>query len=148
MTTTSLPEQVWLPRSISEPTDAHRLLGAELEPCGHAMILHAQGRIDGYTSARWQHILDSALIATSADGGGYLIVDTTDIDFLSLRAILAIIEHCEQGCRRRIAISVVDPRPRSIIARILTLTGLTSWLPVFADQFDALVAASATNPRP
>lgn len=131
----------WTNTATLEQPDPTRLLLAEFEPYGRASILHVRGIVDAYTLTRWQWVLESALGTTAMDGGRHLIIDLTKVDFLSLRTIFTLAELARQGCRRGVAISVVEARPYAVTGRVMAVTGLAEMLPVYPDLLGALTAA-------
>ena len=147
MWNTSRHSRHWLKSTPADPVGAGRRLHAETEPCGHTTVLAVRGSIDAYTLTRWQRLLHSTISATSADGGRYLIVDLTDVEFLSLRAVLTMAECTGYARRRGVAVSVVDAHPYAMAGRVTEIAGLSRWLPVYP-EFVAALAATKTDAPP
>ncbi|MGW5574675.1 STAS domain-containing protein [Nocardia thailandica] len=122
-------------------------LRIDTEPCGSTTVAHVRGDVDAATLAQWHALLDAAITDTAADGGRHLVVDLSDADFVSVRAVLDLAALTRQSCRRRVSISLVDARTYSATARIIAVAGLGQWLPVHADLIDALSAEKADVPR-
>ncbi|MGS2810560.1 STAS domain-containing protein [Nocardia sp. MW-W600-9] len=120
-------------------------MSADTELRGHTTILAVRGTIDAHTLTRWRRLLESAISVTAIDGGKHLIVDLSGVEFPSLRAILAMAELTHFAHRRLVEISVVDARPYAVAGRVVAVTGLAEWLPVYADRGEAL-AATKTDP--
>ena len=144
----------WSNFITAEAPDAAQRLRAEAEPCGQTTILHVRGIVDAYTLDRWQRLLESAINTTAIEGGRHLIIDLTKVEFVSLRTIFALAELTRQGWRLGVAISVVEARPYTVTGRVVEITGLTDWLPVYPELLDALAAtqpelppAAAGSPR-
>ena len=133
----------WSNLITAEAPAAAERLRAEAEPCGRTTILHVCGTIDAYTLARWKRMLESAIGTTAIEGRRHLIVDLTTVEFVSLRTIFALTDLTRQGRRLGVAISVVEARPYSVTGRVVEITGLTDWLPVYPELLDALGAAES-----
>ncbi|MEV0544381.1 STAS domain-containing protein [Nocardia salmonicida] len=131
----------WSKSITAEAPDATDRLRAEVEPCGQTTILHVRGIVDAFTLTRWQQALESAIDMTAIEGGQHVIVDLTKVEFLSLRTIFALAELTRHGRRRGVTISVVEARPYAVTGRVVEVTGLTDWLPVYPALVDALTAA-------
>ncbi|WP_194827776.1 STAS domain-containing protein [Nocardia sp. XZ_19_231] len=120
-----------------DPLDTCTRLRAELRMRRTAAILTVYGEIDAYTQNRWRYILDTAL--TAAEESKCLVVDVDAAFFIGCRSVLDLAHCAQQGAARGIRVSAVDPVP-SVLSRIITMTGLTEWLPVFTDLADPLTA--------
>ncbi|MFC9871773.1 STAS domain-containing protein [Nocardia salmonicida] len=127
--------------------DATQRLRAEVEPCGATTILHVRGIVDASTLTHWQRMLESAIATTAIEGGRHLIIDLTKVEFISLRTIFALAELTRKGRRLGVGISVVEARPYAVTGRVVEITGLTDWLPVYPELVDALSRLSPGPPR-
>ncbi|MFD6398917.1 STAS domain-containing protein [Nocardia sp. NPDC060249] len=136
----------WSNAITAEARDATQRLRAEVEPCGTTTILRVLGIVDAFTLTRWQRVLESAIGTTALGGGRHVIVDLTKVEFLSLRAIFAITELTRHGRRHGVGISVVEARPYAVTGRVVEVTGLTDWLPVYPELVDALAGAQSELP--
>ncbi|MGW0635026.1 STAS domain-containing protein [Nocardia salmonicida] len=123
-----------------DSVDTRRRLRAELHSRRTITILTVHGEIDAYTQDLWRHVLDTAL--TAAEDSGRLAVDVNDASFLGCRAVLDLAERAQLGASRGVRVSVIDSVP-SGLDRVITVTGLTEWLPVHADLVE-LVGSSRT----
>ncbi|WP_194825072.1 STAS domain-containing protein [Nocardia sp. XZ_19_231] len=133
----------WSNTITAEAPDAAQRLRAEAEPCGRTTILHVRGMADAHTLTPWRRLLESAIGATAIEGGRHLIIDLTTVEFMSLRTIFALAELTRSGQRLGVGISVVEARPYAVTGRIVEITGLTDWLPVYPELVDALAAAQS-----
>ncbi|MFD9547955.1 STAS domain-containing protein [Nocardia salmonicida] len=136
----------WSNAITAEVPDATQRLRAEVEPCGATTILHVRGIVDAFTLPRWQRMLESAIGTTALRGDRHVIVDLTKVEFLSLRAIFALVEHTRKGQGLGMTISVIEARPYAVTGRVVELIGLTDWLPVYPELLDALAAAQSELP--
>ncbi|MGW0637847.1 STAS domain-containing protein [Nocardia salmonicida] len=124
--------EVLFPVVEGDPSTPARLR-AELHRWPTVTILSVHGEIDAYTQNRWRRILDAALSA--AEESGRLVVDVDDAYFIGCRTVLDLAHCAQQGVTRGIQVSAIDPVP-SVLDRIITITGLTEWLPVLTDLTD------------
>lgn len=127
--------EVLFPVVDGDPLDTCMRLRAELHIRPTVTILSVHGEIDAYTQNRWRRILDTALAA--AEESGRLVVDVDNAYFIGCRAVLDLAQCAQQGATRGIQVSAIDPVP-SVLVRIITVTGLTEWLPVLTDLTDML----------
>ncbi|MGW0324733.1 STAS domain-containing protein [Nocardia sp. NPDC003183] len=125
-------------RALPVKTSASRQLAGDLEPCGQVMILRTHGEIDAHSAPVWQHLLDDALAATADSGRRRLLVDLSETTFVSLSAIADLARHRCPSTRAPVTISVLDRHEPSTTARIVTATGLSSYLEIFPDLPTAL----------
>ncbi|MGW6422552.1 STAS domain-containing protein [Nocardia sp. NPDC055053] len=132
-------------RGDDQPVDLASRLRAELVLGGGATVLQVYGEIDACTAARWRDILDDAV--RTAGEHGHLVVDISDVTFMSCRAIFDMAA-CAKAYRNGVArMSVVDPVP-STIDRIVTAAGLTEWLPLYTDLAEATADAPTARADP
>ncbi|MFE7717719.1 anti-sigma factor antagonist [Nocardia rhizosphaerihabitans] len=131
-------------RGDDQPVDLATRLRAETVLGGAATVLRVYGEIDACTAARWRDILDDAV--RTAGERGHLVVDISDVTFMSCRAIFDMAA-CAKAYRCGGArMSVINPAP-STIDRIVTAAGLTEWLPLYTDLADVTGARPAlTDP--
>ncbi|MGW5316435.1 STAS domain-containing protein [Nocardia thailandica] len=126
---------------IPEPADAVRRLGTVQYSRSSALVLEVHGDIDAYTQPRWQAVLDSATLDAMAGGHPRLILDLTGIRFISLRAVIALVEHAGSAHRCRVRVSVAEDPQQPMVARLVGAAGLTAWLPVHPGLDRTLAAA-------
>ncbi|MFD3426310.1 anti-sigma factor antagonist [Nocardia fluminea] len=132
-----------LPLLGGDSSDVGTRLRAELHVRRTVTVLTVHGEIDAYTRDRWRHILDGAL--RTAEKYGRLVVDVGDAEFIGCQPVLDLARSAQQGVSRGVEITVIDPQP-SVLDRIVTITGLTEWLPVYADPAQML-SEEPTRPR-
>lgn len=82
---------------------------------GEIIVLSVRGQADAYTLPLWRQEVGTA-VETAAAGRGALIVDTTRLEFLSLRTLAALAEDAARYRRDGVEICLVTPNPR--IARL------------------------------
>ncbi len=82
---------------------------------GEIVVLSVRGQADAYTLALWRQQVGKA-VETAAAERGALIVDTTRLEFLSLRTLAALAEDAQHYRRDGVEICLVTPNPR--IARL------------------------------
>lgn len=82
---------------------------------GEIVVLSVRGQADAYTLALWRQEIGKA-VETAAAGRRALIVDTTRLDFLSLRTLAALAEDAQRYRGDGVEICLVTPNPR--IARL------------------------------
>jgi anti-anti-sigma factor len=126
-----------------DPSDVGTRLRAELHIRRTVTILTVHGQIDAYTRSRWREILDRGL--RTAEECGRLVVDVGDAEFIGCRTVLDLARSAQQGTVRGVEITVIDPEP-SVLDRIITITGLTEWLPVYTDPA-AMLSEQPVQPR-
>ncbi|MFG2442580.1 anti-sigma factor antagonist [Nocardia fluminea] len=124
-----------LPLLNGDSSDVGTRLRAELHVRRTVTILTVHGEIDAYTRNRWRHVLDDALRA--AEDYGRLVVDVGDARFIGCRPVLDLARTAQEGMARGVQVTVIDPEP-SVLARVITITGLTEWLPVYTDPAQML----------
>ncbi|WP_278265341.1 STAS domain-containing protein [Nocardia sp. AG03] len=132
------------PEISEQPLRVH----ADTRYCAGVAILQFHGPVDAYSLPRFRRLLDSAIGATAHENGRQLIIDLTDVEFLSLRAVLALAELARQGNRRRVAIAVIDAEPYATAGRVVEIAGLTEYLSIYPDLDEALAATGNGVPRP
>ncbi|MFD6108226.1 STAS domain-containing protein [Nocardia salmonicida] len=128
------------PPVTGEPADLCDRLHADLDLRDDAAILHVCGEADAYTQSRWRRILDIAI--TAAADSGHLVVDLSSTQFIGCRPILDLADRAQQGLTRGVQVSVLNPFP-NVVDRVVTVAGLTEWLPVHETMDQALSAAPA-----
>ncbi|MFD6391083.1 STAS domain-containing protein [Nocardia sp. NPDC060259] len=132
-------------RGDDQPVDLSARLRAETVLGGGATVVQVYGEIDACTAARWRDILDDAV--RIAGEHGHLVVDISDVTFMSCRAIFDMAA-CAKAYRHGGALmSVVNPVP-STIDRIVAVAGLTEWLPLYTDLADATADAPSARADP
>ncbi|MFD9547998.1 hypothetical protein ACFWBG_11490 [Nocardia salmonicida] len=134
--------EVLFPVVDGDPLDTCTRLRAELHLWRSVTILTVHGEIDAYTQNRWRYILDSAL--TAAEESGRLVVDVDEAYFIGCRPVLDLAHCAQQGVARGVRVGAIDPVP-SVLDRVITVTGLTEWLPVLTELTDML---TVEPPRP
>lgn len=82
---------------------------------GEIVVLSVRGQADAYTLPLWRQEVGKA-VDTAAAGRGALIVDTTRLEFLSLRTLAALAEDAQRYQGDGVEIYLVTPNPR--IARL------------------------------
>ncbi len=82
---------------------------------GEIVVLSARGQADAYTLPLWRQEVGKA-VETAAAGRGALIVDTTRLEFLSLRTLAALAQDAQRYRGDGVEICLVTPNPR--IARL------------------------------
>ncbi len=130
------------PRFDVRPGGGSMRLRAELHVRHAVAILVVHGDIEAYTRERWCYLLDSAL--RIAEDYGRLVVDVGDTRFIGCRPVLDLVRSAQQGAARGVEVMAIDSEP-SVLDRIIAITGLTEWLPVFTDPAQL---ATGTSPRP
>ncbi|WP_063057238.1 STAS domain-containing protein [Nocardia salmonicida] len=123
-----------------DPVDTCTRLRAQLHARPTITIVTVRGEVDAYTQKRWRHILDTALSA--AEESGRLAIDVADAAFLGCGSVLDLAQRAQLGTAHGVQVSVIDSVP-SVLDRIITIAGLTEWLPVHTDLAQML----ATGPR-
>lgn len=78
---------------------------------GEIVVLSVRGQADAYTLSLWRREVGKA-VETAAAGRGALIVDTTRLEFLSLRTLAALAEDAQRYRRDGVEICLVTPNPR------------------------------------
>jgi anti-anti-sigma factor len=91
---------------------------------GTAVVLHPKGRVDGSTSAEFQARLLEAV--TAAAGG--VIVDFTDVDYISSAGLRALMTAIRQRKDRRLAAAALRP----VLQEIFTIARFQHVVPIFA----------------
>ncbi|BDT90913.1 MULTISPECIES: anti-sigma factor antagonist [Nocardia] len=112
-------------------------LRATVERRGAAAIVHAHGEVDAYTLPTWRKVLRDAATATAAPG--LVVIDTSGLDFMACRSILALAEESEACRRRGVRLCVVGRR--STVTRVVDLLNLDALLPIYSSVDDALADA-------
>ncbi|MFF2392340.1 STAS domain-containing protein [Nocardia sp. NPDC058114] len=128
------------PPVAGEPADLCERLHANLVLRADAAILHVYGEADAYTQPRWRRILDIAI--TEAADSGHLVINLSSTRFIGCRPILDLADRAQQGLTRGVQVSVFNPFP-NVVDRVVTVAGLTEWLPVHTTLDQALSAAPA-----
>lgn len=128
------------PPVAGEPVDLCERLHADLGLRDDVAILHVYGEADAYTQSRWRRILDIAI--TEAADSGHLVVDLSSAQFIGCRPILDLADRAQQGLTRGVQVSVFNPFP-NVVDRVVTVAGLTEWLPVHTTLDQAVSAAPA-----
>ncbi|MFI6225294.1 STAS domain-containing protein [Nocardia salmonicida] len=124
------------PPAAGEPADLCQRLRADLDLHADAAILHVYGEVDAYTQPRWRRILDTA-IAEAAATSGHLVVDAGPIQFIGCRPILDLADRAQKSLACGVQVSVLNPSP-GVVDRVITIAGLTVWLPVHSTLAEAL----------
>ncbi|MGI5218109.1 STAS domain-containing protein [Nocardia sp. CA-290969] len=112
-------------------------LAFRLRRRGDIVVLAARGEADAFTLPLWRREVRKAVDAAAAESGA-LIVDTTRLDFLSLRTLATLAEDAHTYRENGVAICLVAPDPR--IARIAAADPRTARLPVRSTVVSALTA--------
>ncbi|MGW5439221.1 anti-sigma factor antagonist [Nocardia asteroides] len=128
-----------------EPAELCRRLQAELDLRADAAILHVHGEADAYTLVRWRAILDNAIAAAAPSGR--LVVDLSSIQFIGCRPILDLAERAQQAAARGVRIAMFNPFP-SVVDRVITIAGLSAWLPIYSTLAQALAPQTPRVPAP
>lgn len=128
------------PLLAGDSVDTCTRLRVELHSQPTITILTVHGEIDAYTQNRWRNVLDTALAA--AEKSGRLAIDVDDAAFLGCGSILDLAARAQLGASRGVRVSVIDPVP-SVLDRVITITGLTEWIPVHKNLAEIL----GTGPR-
>ncbi|WP_410872073.1 anti-sigma factor antagonist [Nocardia sp. A7] len=115
-----------------------RRLGAVVKSTGQVVVLRARGEVDAYTLPRWRSLLDSAASETAV--GGHLVVELSEVTFLSVRAVMVLADLAEHLSRRGIAMCLVTARAAPTIGHVLDLAEMSEWLPIHRDLTTALAA--------
>ncbi|MFC4376090.1 STAS domain-containing protein [Nocardia halotolerans] len=144
MTThSSHAERQPLPAFDGESPDVCARLRAELESRPTAVVLRVHGDIDAYTLTRWGHVLDDAF--HRATSSGHLVVDVSEVAFISCRSILDLAGRAQQH-HGTTCVSVVHAAP-SVVDRIVDAAGLTQWLRLHTDADAAIGTGPALRLR-
>ncbi|NKY58812.1 STAS domain-containing protein [Nocardia flavorosea] len=115
---------------------------------GEIVVLSARGQADAYTLPLWRQEVGKA-VEMAAAGRGALIVDTTRLEFLSLRTLAALAEDAQHYRGDGIEICLVTPNPR--IARLAGDDPRIRHLPVCTTVVSALTSLQLrrqNEPRP
>lgn len=131
-----------IPAIEGESPEVSARLRAELQPWDTAMLLRVRGDIDAYTLARWHRLLDEAFLRAAATR--HLIVEVSEVSFMSCRAILDLAGRAQQH-HDTTRVSVVNAVP-SVVDRIIAAAGLTEWLELHSELAEAI--RTQTPPRP
>ena len=101
---------------------------------GDVITVHISGSVDGLTAEDLQHVFSSEVEA----GHHHVVADFGEVDYTSsagLRVLLATLKHARsRGGDLRLA----GPHPE--VLKVLTLSGFTSILRVFATVDDAVAS--------
>lgn len=122
--------------------DLSRRLQADLDLRADAVILHVYGEADAYTRPRWRAILDAAV--AEAAPRGRLVVDVTSIQFIGCRPILDLAERAQRATTGGVRVAMFNPYP-GVIDRVITIAGLSAWLPVYPTLAAALAFAPTSD---
>ncbi|MFI8974217.1 anti-sigma factor antagonist [Nocardia asteroides] len=128
-----------------EPAEVRQRLTADLDLHPDAAILHVEGEADAYTLARWRAILDDAIAAATPTG--LLVVDLSAIQFIGCRPILDLADRAQQAPARGVQIVVFNPFP-GVVDRVITIAGLSAWLPIYTTLAQALATRRSPAPAP
>ncbi|WP_280402774.1 STAS domain-containing protein [Nocardia carnea] len=110
---------------------------------GEVVVLAARGEADAFTLPLWRAQVRKAA-ETAAAGAGALIVDTSRLDFLSLRTLAALAEDAQTYRSTGVGLCLVAPDPR--IARIAAADPVTARLPVRSTVVAALTTLHLQPP--
>lgn len=111
----------------SYPRSPEQQLLFRVKRRGDIIVLSVRGQADAYTLQRWRSEIGKA-VETAAAAGGTLIVDTTRLEFLSLRSLAALAEDAERYRGDGVEICLVTANTR--IARLADIHPLMAYLPV------------------
>lgn len=128
-------------------------LAFRLRHRGDIVVLAARGEADAFTLPLWRREVRKAVDVAAAESGT-LIVDTTRLDFLSLRTLATLAEDAQTYRENGVEICLVAPNPR--IAGFAATDPRTARLPVRSTVVSALTALHPqrrtaprrTNPQP
>ncbi|WP_280302759.1 anti-sigma factor antagonist [Nocardia neocaledoniensis] len=131
-----------------ETEDLGLRLQADLDLRADAVILHVYGEADAYTRPRWRAVLDAAV--AEATPRGCLVVDVSAIQFVGCRPILDLAERAQQASTGGVRVVMFNPYP-GVVDRVITIAGLSAWLPIYPTLAEALnppVPARPVVPTP
>lgn len=100
---------------------------------GNVIIYHVTGEIDSLTAPR----LDTAL-AKQGEQTEHVIVDLTDVPFLSSAGLSVLIDHHERCAAQDVTFSIVATQHAAI--RPIQMTALDRVIPLFGSVDDGLRA--------
>jgi anti-anti-sigma factor len=103
---------------------------------GTIVTVHASGEVDAANKDSWRHLLREAAAATPSPG--VLVIRTDGLDFMGGCAYTALADTADRCLIRGVKMCLVSRQ--TIVRRIITVTGLGSRLPVYADADTPLTA--------
>jgi anti-sigma B factor antagonist len=106
---------------------------------GDSVVVAVSGELDIVTSGEFDEHLTQA--ATVAD---VVILDLSRLDFIDTTCLGVIVSHSTELTGSGGSLLVAGARPE--YAKALWITGLASWLPMYATVADALAAARPAQP--
>ncbi|MGW4066935.1 STAS domain-containing protein [Nocardia grenadensis] len=112
---------------------------------GDIVILAVRGQADAFTLPLWRQQVRVAAETVNGPRGA-LIVDTTRLDFLSVRSLAALSDEAQEFRRKGIEILLVTAVPA--LARIARADTRTALLPVCSTVVSALTAVHLPRRTP
>ncbi|MBF6175550.1 anti-sigma factor antagonist [Nocardia blacklockiae] len=123
---------------LCSPADSGSQLSGHTEYRGRALVVHARGEVDACTLTAWKRMLRDASAVVTAPGP--LVVDLTEVGFLSCRAFAVLAGEASRCRRHGVELRLVSTA--SIVARIVAAADLPELLPIHPDVEAAASAAS------
>lgn len=99
----------------------------------HCDLLKVKGRIDSATSPKLSEVLDAIV----ADGRYKIVIDMTELEYMSsagFRALIAAQRNCKKYSRGEVALASVPANVQSA----LELAGFTTLFKIFSDSTTAV----------
>ncbi|MEU5761372.1 STAS domain-containing protein [Nocardia sp. NPDC047648] len=124
--------------------DPRTRLSSSLRRQGPAVVMSTRGTADAFTLAVWCEDIRRAIECAEASSCG-LVVDTTKLEFLSCRALLALAREAVRCRGHATAVSLVSPSPT--IAKIASADPVIGRLPVHSTVVSALTSLRLHPPR-
>jgi anti-sigma B factor antagonist len=113
--------------------------GRIAHPKGEALVVTVAGEIDLYTVDRVRAAV--AAVFDQLRDGEVLVIDLTEVTFLSSQGLQALVEVTLAAQRRRDPLAIVVDHTRPVI-RPIEVTGLDDVLALFNTVEDALLATA------
>ncbi|WP_157106585.1 hypothetical protein [Nocardia arthritidis] len=124
--------------------DPRTRLSSSLRRQGPAVVMSTRGTADAFTLTVWCQDIRRAIECAEASSCG-LVVDTTKLDFLSCRALLALAREAVRSRGHATVVSLVSPS--RTIARIASADPVIARLPVHSTVVSALTALRLHPPH-
>lgn len=121
-------------------------LWAKVECSAKLILLQPSGELDASNLHLWRNLLQATLAAARGTDGKRVVLDTVNLDFVSIRAAQAMAEFIDEGRQCNLRISIVDPCPDSCVGRVLALMNIASKVPMYRSCSDAIAAKVHLGP--
>ena len=107
---------------------------------GDAIVVRAEGRIDQSSAADFQREL-TGLVDTAIDGGKQIVVDLSQVDYISSVGLRALMVANKQAKPKGVTIRIASMQ--EVVKEVFTISHFDKVFPTFDEMPKALQAVSA-----